>query len=323
MAKDAQVHNDNGFALVVVLLVLLLVTALAAELVFTVRTGVQEGVQVKQQTLNRGLAKAGVNLALFHLLDQPLDFAEDGPYIQGTTRSVYLAAGKVEFQIVNESGKMDLSRINRPLLSQFLQQQGYRPDEQEILIDSLEDWIDTDDLHRLNGAEDDYYETLTVPYRCKNGPFTDPAELLMVRGAEKLNGRMNPADFFTLHNPGGRINFNALTPSLLHTLVSGDEERIQQYRELKQDGVPLQAVHAQLILDGDYGMWQPYLVYSTGKNRYYSVIATGFAGAGDIDEKKDSSDTVVKNPGCRIRLLLELRGSTLRYIRWSEESIVE
>lgn len=323
MAQDAQVHNDHGFALVVVLLVLLLVTGLAAELVFTVRTGVQEGVQVKQQTLSRGLAKAGVNLALFHLLDTPVGFAEDGPYIQGTTRSVYLQTGNVEFQIVNESGKMDLSHINRPLLSQFLEQQGYPPDEQEILIDSMQDWIDTDDLHRLNGAEDEYYETLTVPYKAKNGPFTDPAELLMVRGAEKLHGRMNPADFFTLHNPGGRINFNGLTPSLLHTLVSGDEERIQQYNELKEEGVALQAVHAQLILDGDYAMWQPYLVYSTGKNRYYTVTATGFAGAGNLDEKNDSSDTVEKHQGCRIRLVLELRGNTLRYIRWSEESIVE
>jgi general secretion pathway protein K len=323
MKNDTWTHKDQGFALVVVLLVLLLVTGLAAELVFTVRTGVQEGVQAKQNTMSRSLAKAGINLALFHLVDIPLELTDDEPYIPGAINSVYLATGKVDFQLISESGKMDLNKINPDLLKAFLEQQGYDHDEQEVLIDSMQDWIDNEDLQRLNGAEREYYETLTVPYMPKNGPFTDSSELFLVRGAEKLVGKINPADFFTIYNPKGLINFNTLSTGMLHTLTSGDAARVQQYAELKSEGVVLEAVHAQLILDEDYAMWQPYLAYSTGRNKYYTAIATGFAGVSEVDENGDSGVNIKKQAGCRVQLLLGLTGKTFRYIRWSEESIVE
>ncbi len=318
-----KTDQNQGFALVVVIMVLLLVTALAAEMIFTVRTGIQEGRQTKLNTINRGLAKAGINLALFYLADQPLEFAEDGPYIPGAITSVYLDTGKVNFQTISESGKINLNTINRPLLSQFLEQQGYEPDEQEILIDSMEDWIDNDDLHRLNGAENDHYEALPVPYQAKNGPFTDPSEILLVRGAEKLIGKINPTDFFTIYNPSGQINFNMLSPSMLHTITSGNEERIQQYHELKNESISLGADHAQLILDENYAIWQPYLVYSKGNNQYYTATATGLAGVINIDEHSDSVINNKKHSGWRIQLLLSQTKNTFHYIRWSEGSIVE
>lgn len=318
-----QPHKDHGFALVVVLMVLLLVTALAAEMIFTVRTGVQEGRQTKQNAISRGLAKAGINLALFHLVDKPIDINEDNPYISGANNSVYLSTGKVDFQVISESGKIDLNKINRALLSQFLEQYGYDLEEKEIFIDSMQDWIDNDDLHRLNGAESEYYEALTPPYKPKNSPFTDPSELFMVRGAEKLVGKIDPTDFFTIYNPSNRINFNMLSASMLYTVTSGDLQRIQQYHELKGEGLHLSAIHAQLILDDNYALWQPFLAYSKGKNQYYTAIATGFAGFVNLDESSETVNSNKKNIGCRIRLLLGLTGNRFRYIRWSEESIVE
>lgn len=307
----------------VVLMVLLLVTALAAEMIFTVRTGVQEGRQAKQISISRGLAKAGVNLALFHLTDKPINLNDDQPYRQDANNSVYLSTGKVDFQVLSESGKIDLNKINRPLLSQFLGQYNYDMDEQEIFIDSLEDWIDSDDLHRLNGAESEYYETLPIPYQPKNGPISDPSEVLMVRGAEQLIGMIDPTDFFTLYNPSGRINFNMVSASMLYTMTSGDPHRIQQYHDLKNEGLLLNATHAQLILDDNYGEWQSFLAYSKGKNQYYTVVATGYAGVVDIDENGEAVDNEKKYAGCRIRLLLGLTGNKFRYIRWSEENIVE
>ena len=44
------------------------------------------------------------------------------------------------------------------------------------------DWRDPDKLHRLNGAEDDYYLSLRVPYKAKNGNFETIDELLLVKG---------------------------------------------------------------------------------------------------------------------------------------------
>ena len=52
----------------------------------------------------------------------------------------------------------------------------------DIIVDSIMDWRDTDKAHRLNGAEDDYYQTLNPPYKAKNGRLDSPEELLLIRG---------------------------------------------------------------------------------------------------------------------------------------------
>jgi hypothetical protein len=126
-----------------------------------------------------------------------------------------------------------------------------------------------------------------------------------------------------VYNRGGRINFNMLSSGMLSILTGGDEERIRQYYELQDDGVLFGATQAQLILDDNYAMWQPYLVYSKGNNQYYTVVATGFAGIREPDENGNSVGNKKEYSGCRIRLLVNLRGKAFRYIRWSEESVVE
>ena len=52
----------------------------------------------------------------------------------------------------------------------------------DIIVDSILDWKDADDLHRLNGAESDYYLSLPNPYRAKDANFDTLEELLLVRG---------------------------------------------------------------------------------------------------------------------------------------------
>ena len=56
----------------------------------------------------------------------------------------------------------------------------------DTINDSLQDWKDADDLRRINGAEsEDYYLKLPVPYRARNGPLQDTAELLQIRGVTR------------------------------------------------------------------------------------------------------------------------------------------
>lgn len=52
----------------------------------------------------------------------------------------------------------------------------------EIITDSILDWLDEDELHHVNGAEKQYYDTLPEPYEPKNGPFENIEELSLVRG---------------------------------------------------------------------------------------------------------------------------------------------
>ena len=50
------------------------------------------------------------------------------------------------------------------------------------VVDAILDWIDSDDDTRPNGAESDYYQSLSKPYSCKNGPISSVEELLLIRG---------------------------------------------------------------------------------------------------------------------------------------------
>ena len=70
----------------------------------------------------------------------------------------------------------------------------------DIIVDSILDWIDTDDLHRLNGAESDYYQSLPNPYKAKNGRLDTLEELLLIKG-------MSPDILFGTKEQKGLIHF--------------------------------------------------------------------------------------------------------------------
>ena len=53
---------------------------------------------------------------------------------------------------------------------------------EEDLVDAVLDWLDADDEPRPSGAESDYYQSLSKPYACKNGPMSSVEELLLIRG---------------------------------------------------------------------------------------------------------------------------------------------
>ena len=56
------------------------------------------------------------------------------------------------------------------------------PGMTETIAEAILDWIDEDDETRQQGAERDYYSSLTPPYAPRNGPPATIEELLLVRG---------------------------------------------------------------------------------------------------------------------------------------------
>ena len=85
-------------------------------------------------------------------------------------------------RLLDEGGKINLNRANETLLRRIFTNLGIDEPRRSILVDSILDWIDADDLHRINGAETEYYQTLSPAYSAQNGPFNTIEELLWVRG---------------------------------------------------------------------------------------------------------------------------------------------
>ena len=224
---------------------MLLTSFLASQLILLVRTELKISHNIKARVAGHFLAEAGISLGLFRLLDRPMDIPELGreedweSFYEGFEYEVYLPNGKVTYYVSNETGKIDLNKSPQQLIELYLQfhlgADTEEDDQIAIIVDSLLDWRDSDDLHRLNGAESETYEELDDPYIARNGKIEDPSEFFLINGTEPLVGKFFAQEIFTVYNTKGKINFNSVTPAMLDFLTGGDKGKIEAYREAKKE----------------------------------------------------------------------------------------
>src|SRR5262249_21214623 len=91
----------------------------------------------------------------------------------------------VRFGLENDSGRLNVNALavmekQKPGLGK--QMLMTLPGMDDSIADAILDWLDSDDTPRENGAEVDYYSSLSPPYAPKNGPIETLEELLKVRG---------------------------------------------------------------------------------------------------------------------------------------------
>ena len=92
------------------------------------------------------------------------------------------------FGVIDEGGKINLNAImqidpsGQTLHDMLMALQPAVPNLTEDVVNSILDWIDTDDTPRTNGAEDDTYQGMTPAYHAKNGPLDSLEEMLMIHG---------------------------------------------------------------------------------------------------------------------------------------------
>ncbi len=93
--------------------------------------------------------------------------------------------------------------------------------EEEIscdFIDALKDWIDADTEARFpDGAEDDYYTALEVPYRSANRPLVERSELLLVKGVDSESYQKLKPYIIALPEPTA-LNINTLSKAVFEAL---------------------------------------------------------------------------------------------------------
>jgi general secretion pathway protein K len=299
----------------------LIVSFLASQLILQVRTELKIAANEQTREVSRFLSEAGINLALFRLSrDFPPESADDEEekFRHGHLYEDQLPTGLVRYLVVSESGKINLHNAPRPLLTLFLQHHGLGPEEIEIVIDSLFDWQDSDDLRRLHGAEAEYYLGLEEPYLPRNGPIQDPAEFFLVRGAGMLKGRFPPEDIFTSHNPGNRINFNSLTPAMLDFLMGGDSLRKEAYQEARRLFATLDEELALEIMGEErFEELRDYLLYERPRrNPHYTIEASGLAG--DFGEEQEQGR---EGSGYKIKARVRIIGSVIHYLSWVEDQV--
>lgn len=310
----SRCRSPRGFALMVVIVVLLFASFLASSLTLQLRAEQQTAFNAMSRSGSRFLAEAGVQLALFRLLDTPLA-ATDPQYehlVPGVEYEATLHTGSVRYYAVNEGGKIDVNNAPRALLALFLRYHGFTAEEAAAFADALGDWRDDDDLLRLHGAEKEYYQNLSQPYLPRNGEIAEPAELLLLRGADKLAGKFEPEEVFTVYNPQGKINANHLTPAMLAFVMEGDSARMQAFREAQQTYLTISsALGRQLIGDQRYAELEPYLAFEKDGGSSHSQITA-------IGRRLPSREGAAPPPGVKTTTLVRTFGDTYQFVSWKE-----
>jgi general secretion pathway protein K len=223
--------NERGFALVAVLLVLGLLGIIAAEFAYSMRLEAEAMRTWRDGMRAAHLAEAGVEQALRELTGefQYVSLPFDGVltfYKQGTPLAVVprflrtkvrLGNGEFTYRITDEQSRINVNTATPEQLDKLFQCLGVDKVNRDQIVDSILDWIDTNDDHRINGAEsEDYYLKLPIPYRARNGQMESINELLQIKGVtpalfEGSEGRPGLRDVVTVR--GSRlVNVNTAGP---------------------------------------------------------------------------------------------------------------
>jgi general secretion pathway protein K len=281
--SNRQVHN-RGVALVLVLWILAFLSVLVGEFCLAMRTEINITTNFKEETLSYYYAKAGVSLATHRLLyggifprsveddEEPQDEKAAEWHLGSKIPPISFGEGRIEIEIENESGKININYAGSGLLKMMLNPFDLDEEDKDVIVDSILDWRDPDDLYRLNGAEDEYYESLAHPYRTKNGPFDSVEELLLVRG-------VTPEIFY-----GGLKEMITIYPGESLSVDDGIKEAPVNASQININAAPLQVLRAlpemtdDLILSIlEYRVEQPFVsiaqVAPIVGNEVYGAIA--------------------------------------------------
>ena len=237
--------DQSGFALLAVTLVLALLGVVVTELAFSMRLEAAMVRSYKDAILARHLAEAGIQQGIREVLSDSTvhGLDEDGQVVfyqvaqsgakpialPKLPRShVQLGPGEFSYRITDEEARLNVNSGQRGLLDKLLTSLGVDKQERDIVTDSIEDWRDPNETHRINGAESDYYLELPVPYRSRNSALQDIAELLQIRGItpELYYGHEDQPGLVDLVTVRGRgtININTAPKLVLQAAGLSDAE---------------------------------------------------------------------------------------------------
>jgi general secretion pathway protein K len=153
---------EAGMALIAVLWVLVLLTAIVAEFAYSMRTEVNITRNFREAAQAHYIAQTGVIRAVVALVKNE-DRAENQQNEAEAARDPIgrvnaaiapqrFGGGQFSLKIDNAAGLINLNTANDALLRLMVNTLDISDTEKAVIVDSILDWRDSDDFHRLNGA---------------------------------------------------------------------------------------------------------------------------------------------------------------------------
>jgi general secretion pathway protein K len=235
-------RSERGFALVAVLLVLAVLGVLGAEFAFSMRLEGSAVRAFKEGVAGRHLAEAGVEQAIREIVgdyafvaacrdDDPVRFfkADRTAVPALPRREVPLGPGQFEYDITDEEARLNVNTAPPERLRRLLESLQVQRNDRDAIVDSIQDWRDPNEEHRLNGAEsDDHYLKQPLPYRSRNANLESVRELLQIKGITEAiyhgaDDRPGLVREVTVKTPGP-VNINTGRTHVLRALGLSEAE---------------------------------------------------------------------------------------------------
>ena len=247
----AKCGGENGVALIVVLWIFIFLFVVAFDFSTSAREEAAAAHRFSDETVGYYLAVAGFERGLYEFLNQQggagvNQQGQKSDLYDGSWREENVGGGVSRVRLVDEGGKININRVNEETLRRIFTNLGIDNVRRDILVDSIMDWRDADDLHRTNGAENDYYSSLSPPYTAKNGLLDSVEDLLWIRGMttalffgyaeEKAPPgdearRVGLRDIFTVDSPIDRVNLRTASAEVIHALMGIPLEKCRSFVE--------------------------------------------------------------------------------------------
>jgi len=248
---NRRLGNQCGVALIIVLWIFIFLFVVAFEFSATVREEAAATQRFSDETQGYYLALAGFQRGVYDFMQQAgggnrQPDTNQSDLLDGSWREEKLGSGMFRVRLVDEGGKINLNRADEQILRRVFTNLGVEGSVADILVDSIMDWRDPDDLHRTNGAENDFYQSQSPAYTAKNGPLDSVEDLLWIRGmtpalfygtvddgdprSERVP-RVGLRDIFTIDSPIDRVNLRTATAEVIHALTGIPIEKCRGFVE--------------------------------------------------------------------------------------------
>lgn len=320
--KSHMVSN-RGIAVLMVLWIIVLLTAVVFSFSVLVRTESQATQFFRESLEKRLIAEAGVERAVTELLYrgaagnvEDVLRGEASVRVDGSPYTGQLGDNSYTYTVFDESGKIGLNLLTDRsglILNRLLLNFGVSKEDADTIVDSVLDWKDGDHLHRLHGAETNYYMSLPNPYPAKDGRFDAVEELLMVKGItpEILYGSGEKQGIFNFVTVGAQtalINLNTAPRPVLAALPGITTEMADQIIALRQLRPLRTPEDIQPTVGEDFALVRPYI--GVLESNAFGIESTGY-------RKGDTRGFIVK-----ATVIIE-GNSTYRYLYYKSPAGVK
>jgi general secretion pathway protein K len=213
---------------------------------------------------------------------------------------------RYEAHITGEGGRLNINWVaaspenpaRLEVLRKYLENKDIDLDERERMIDTLLDWIDPDNLVRLNGAEEE------PGYEPSNKPLKRIDELKKIKGWEEFtSGKDWDADLTV--DSTGPIDLKWASKDVLMALPGASEDRVDQFLALRSGGDGIDGTEDDAPIDQAIvalGVPPQQLAGLTGTDPVMRVISVGKSG----------------NATRTVRLVFVKQGGSIQLRSWKE-----